>query len=110
MRGLGFYHSEYGSSDQWLQIDMGREENLARVGLHFRRGGLPVRREVKVRFGNILASENSNGNPECVTLSPPPAEDYGTFACGSTLTGEYLVIKSAMNEHLEISEIFAYSV
>ena len=105
-----FYHTKNKNSDEWLQIDMGTEENLARVGLHFRRDGLRVRRAVKVRFGNILASENSDGNPECVTLSPPPAENYGTFACGSTMTGQYLVVKSAVNEYFEISEIFAYSV
>ena len=109
--------STYDETKPWLQIDMGQEETLARVELFFRTSGftyseLAYRREnIEVRFGNILASTNSTGNPECATLSSLPTSFRAQLNCITFMTGRYLVIRRDITYvPMEIDEVFAYSV
>lgn len=110
-----FFHSVDTSPNNWLQIDMGREETLCKVQLYSRADkgysyNPESRENIEVRIGNIQASSDLTGNPLCATSKPHPTSYQTNLRCSTPLAGKLIVLRQSMNMLWSIDEVFAYSV
>ena len=110
---FGAFHIGRSSPDEWLEINMGREETLCKVQLFFQThkhySVLSERRtNIEARVGNIPAIDDYIGNPLCDTLASLPSAFQTTLRCSSPLSGMYIVIRQEGNEFWDIDEINAF--
>ena len=110
---FGAFHTATSSPDEWLEINMAREETLCKVQLFFQRhnhySAQPERRtNIEVRVGNIPATNNYVGNPLCETLASLPTAFKATMGCSSPMSGLYIVIRQEGNEYWDIDEVNAF--
>ena len=112
---MGFFHPGTESPDEWLQINMGDVESVARVELFFRSDSSVSdyanrRTNIEVRVGNVSAAMDYAGNPTCAFLASLPNARRSMLTCSpAPITGSLLVIRQTVAEWWDINEVFAYS-
>ena len=101
------------SPDEWLEINMGRDETVCKVELFFQThqhySKQPEQRtNIEVRVGSIPAMQGYTANPLCETLTSLPAEFKASLRCSLPLTGNYMVLRQDDNQLWDIDEINAF--